>query len=116
MPTADDGVSIWDRCRAATDLTCAESTRLAALPMTVGPVLHALTCELAAGHDGSHIAFTVAVHGGERWWWVHWAEDLRSLVEAEACDRTNDNAPERDDCLLPKAHSGPHSFEISGLC
>ena len=86
---------------------------MTALPSTVGPVLLALTCELADGHDGSHLAFTVAVHGGERWWWLHWTADLRNLVEAEACD---DTAPERDDCLLPKGHPGPHSFEIRASC
>jgi hypothetical protein len=116
MPSADDGESIWDRCRASTNLTCAESARLTALPLTVGPVLHALTCELAAGHDGSHVAFTVAVYGGERWWWLLWTADSRRLIEAEACDRTNDHSTELDDCLLPLGHSGPHSFEISAAC
>jgi hypothetical protein len=113
MPSSDDGVRVWDRCRAFANLTCAESTRLGALPSAFGPILHSLTCELAADHDGSHVAFTVAVDGGERWWWLHWTADLRRLVEAEACDRTDDNSPERDDCLLPKGHPGPHSFDIS---
>jgi hypothetical protein len=116
MPTAGDGARDWDRCLTSTDLTRAESTGLAALPLTVGRVPHTVTCELAAGHDGSHLAFTVAVHGGERWWWLHWTVDLRILVEAEVCDRTIDNSPDRDDCLLPKDHPGPHSFEIAASC
>jgi|SoiMethySBSTD1v2_1073268.scaffolds.fasta_scaffold01144_16 hypothetical protein len=116
MSTADNGVRLRDRCRASTYLTRAEAARVTALPEIVGTVLHALTCELAAGHDGSHVAFTAAVHGGERWWWLRWSDDLRNLVEAEACDRTNISAPERDDCLLPKGHPGPHSFDIAAFC
>jgi len=103
---------LWDRCPASTRLTAEESAELDALPSPVDPVPRSVTCELAADHLGRHVAFTVAASGGERWWWLLWAADLRKLVEAHPCDRRQNHGPHRDDCLLPQDHPGPHSFDI----
>jgi hypothetical protein len=100
------------RCPASTGVTTAECARLDALPSTLGPPSPSIGCELAAGHDGSHLAFAVAACGGERWWWLRWGTDHRTLTEADTCDRTQDDGPQRDDCLLPRDHPGPHSYQI----
>ncbi|GIE94374.1 hypothetical protein [Paractinoplanes rishiriensis] len=102
----------WLRCAAVTRFSAAEQARLAALPSDDGPVPEPVGCELAVGHDGSHVAFVVAVHGGERWWWLRWAPDARTLTEAASCDHTRDHGQYRDDCLLPHNHTGPHSYDI----
>jgi hypothetical protein len=102
----------WHRCPTSTRLTVAESARLAALPTTVDPVNRAVLCELAAGHNGSHVAFTVAGSGGQRWWWLIWTANVRTLLEADPCDRTQQHGLQRDECLLPYHHPGPHTFDI----
>jgi hypothetical protein len=69
-----------------------------------------LVCELGAGHDDAHLAFVVAVAGGEMWWWLRWSSQRRELVPLEACpgaDRLSG-----DDCLLPVERPGLHSFEF----
>jgi hypothetical protein len=100
----------WHRCPASTRLTASESARLAALPGTVD--LHGLGCELAAGHDGSHVAFTVAGSGGERRWWLQWVAHDHMLIEADPCGCTQNQAFLPGDCMLPKDHPGQHSFDI----
>lgn len=106
---ADAGL---DRCGDTTRLTASECATLSALPATVDRVLRRLACELGAGHDGWHLAFTVAAHGGDQWWWLCWAERLREVVQIDPCDSTRMYGFARDCCLLPCRHPGPHSFEV----
>ena len=103
---------LWGRCPTSTRLTVSEAARLDALPSTVDPALQPVVCELATGHVGSHVAFAVAGSVGERWWWLHWSVDLRALVEAHPCGCSQNHGPHRDDCMLPRDHPGPHSFDI----
>ncbi|GAA1035741.1 hypothetical protein GCM10009557_44530 [Virgisporangium ochraceum] len=104
------------RCPATSDLTAPQSATLAALPSVIGPVLRTVTCELALGHDGDHIAFTGAADDGERWWWLYWASDRHRLIQVDTCARASINGPHRDECLLAQDHSGPHSFDIRATC
>src|SRR5262245_7453074 len=76
---------LWGPCPASTRLTASVSARLEVLPSIVDPVLRSVSCELVAGHDDSHVAFAVAASGGERWWWLQWAADRRTLIEVESC-------------------------------
>src|SRR5690348_12730089 len=101
-------------CFASTQLAASESARVAALPSPVDPVVQtqALVCELVAGHAGGHIASTVAASGGEHWWWLRWAPEIRELFSTDSCDGTQADGPWSDWCLLPQGHPGPHSFDI----
>jgi hypothetical protein len=101
------------RCPTTTDVTVREWERLAALRDPLDPVQLGLTCELAAGHQDSHIAFAVAAFGGNQLWWLRWAERLRNVVQLELCEA--EVAGSMDVCLLPLRHRGPHSFEIQPL-
>jgi len=77
-----------------------------------------LICELAAGHEGSHVAFVAAVHGGDQWWWVRWDGQLRAavqVVQIDPCDAELPHGGYADDCLLPEGHPGPHSFHLPPL-
>jgi hypothetical protein len=100
------------RCHAATDATESELAALSALPRPVEPVVRRLTCELAAGHPGRHVAFAVAADDGERWMWVRWSLWSRELVEINPCASVSTDPAPRDSCFLPHGHTGPHSFEI----
>jgi hypothetical protein len=101
----------WPPCDATTRLTTSEFATLSALARAVDPLLRRVTCELAAGHGGPHIAFTLAAPGGEHWWWVRWSVRLHEVVRLDPCDGEG-SGPYRDCCLLPVRHPGPHSFEI----
>jgi hypothetical protein len=77
-----------------------------------------LSCELAAGHESSHVAFVAAVNGGDQWWWVRWDGDLDETVEViqiDPCDAELPQGRYADDCLLPGGHPGPHSFHLPPL-
>ena len=99
-------------CRATTILTSSELTTLTALAGTTELVSRALACELETGHESWHVAFTVAAHNGEQWWWLRWAERHRDVVQIDPCGSTRTDGPQLDDCLLPGRHPGPHSFDI----
>jgi hypothetical protein len=98
------------RCPATTDVTVGEWKRLVALRDPLDPVQLDLTCELAAGHQDSHVAFAVAAFSGNQLWWLRWAERLRDVVQLDLCEA--EVAGSLDVCLLPHRHRGPHSFEI----
>lgn len=98
------------RCPATTDVMVAERNALITLPDPVDPIRLDLACELAIGHEDRHVAFVVAACGGNQLWWLRWAGRIRQVVQIEPCDGRD--ADEQDDCLLPRRHRGPHSFEI----
>jgi hypothetical protein len=102
----------WPQCRATTAVTPSELATLNALPGPVDPVLRRVGCELAGGHSDTHVAFTVAAHGGDQWWWLHWGTGSRELAELGRCDAETADASHFDDCFLPGGHPGPHSFDL----
>jgi len=99
------------RCDATVRLTGLELATLTTLPQAAGPALLHLACELAAPHDGQHVAFAVAALDGDQWWWLRWAGQAREVVQLDPCDGPA-GEPGYDSCLLPHGHPGPHSFEI----
>jgi hypothetical protein len=100
------------QCGVTASLTPADLTALDALPRPVDPPLRSLVCELAEGHDGSHVAFTVAAHDGDQWWWLHWTGSQRRLGPLDRCDAEPPSVADLDCCLLPLDHEGPHSFAL----
>jgi hypothetical protein len=77
-----------------------------------------LICELASGHDGSHVTLVATVHDGDQWWWLRWAGQLGETVEVVQIDPCDAELPQgryADDCLLPQGHPGPHSFHLPPL-
>jgi hypothetical protein len=104
-------VWLWPPCAVITTLTAAEVAGLGALIDLVGPPLRGrVGCELAAGHEGLHAAFVVAVDGGDRWWWIRWSFRQRVLCHLEICDSVDPG--DGDDCLLMAGHPGRHSFQM----
>jgi len=88
---------------------------MAMMSADVDPAGGRLGCELVDGHHGNHVAFAVAAHGGDQWWWLRW--DGRSgaageLVQIDPCDAVLPQGRYADDCLLPQGHPGPHSFGL----
>lgn len=98
------------RCGAATAVSDVELVFLLGLPRRAAPPLRRVGCELAAGHEDSHIAFTLAADGGDRWWWVRWDARDQDLVQLEICDGVGQ--PDGDECMAPMGHPGPHSYEL----
>ena len=101
------------RCPATAEVTVRERERLVALRDPLDPVRLDVTCELAAGHQDSHVAFAVGAFEGDQLWWLRWAERLRAVVQLDPCEA--EAAGSMDVCLLPQRHRGPHSFEIQPI-
>jgi hypothetical protein len=77
-----------------------------------------LSCELVAGHDGSHVALVATVRDGDQWWWLRWDGQVGEAIEVvqiDPCDAELPQARYADDCLLPEGHPGPHSFDLPPL-
>ena len=100
------------RCGATTTLAAREAARLRVDCYQVPALDALLSCELVAGHDGSHAAFATTASDGEPWWWLHWGEQAREVRQAGLCGGCLLDDPFPDDCLLPGDHPGPHSFEL----
>lgn len=100
------------RCDVTVRLTASELATLTTLPQAAGPALRHLSCELAALHDGPHVAFTLAALEGDQWWWLRWTGRVREVIQLDPCDDGPVEGPGCDFCLLPDGHPGPHSFEI----
>lgn len=84
---------------------------LAGLPGLVGAVQQAVACELVAGHEGSHVAFTVASDDGDRPWWIAWSRRRFQVITIDVCTHETEDH-DRDTCLLPAEHPGPHSYQL----
>jgi hypothetical protein len=100
------------QCGATGRLTPAYLHMLATLPHLIDLPLRRLACELVAGHDGSHVAFTVAAHDGDQWWWLRWTASQDELTPLDRCDVEQAEVANPDYCMLPIGHDGPHSFQI----
>jgi hypothetical protein len=96
-----------------TFLTAIEAAKLRVISRQVPAALrHSLSCEIAAGHGGNHIAFAAAADGGELWWWLCWETQTREVRRIDPCDGRRLDDQYMDDCLLPAGHPGPHSFDL----
>ncbi|MBG0564599.1 hypothetical protein [Actinoplanes aureus] len=95
---------------AATTVSHREFTTLLGLRHRVGLPPRDVRCELATGHEGSHMAFALAAAGGDEWWWARWTTGGCEVVPLDPCDTVC--PAEHDDCLLPAGHAGPHSFQF----
>jgi hypothetical protein len=96
-------------------VSAAELLTLAAVSADAPPVSGSVRCELVAGHDGGHVAFVAAAHGGDQWWWLRWDGQLGEVTEAiqiDPCDAELPRGQYADDCFLPESHPGPHSFDL----
>jgi hypothetical protein len=95
---------------------CVSVLAAGAIPLPAQLDVGRLSCELAAGHHGSHMAFATAAHDGDQWWWLRWsgqpAAVVGELVQIDPCDAVFLHGPYPDDCILPQGHPGPHSFDV----
>jgi hypothetical protein len=103
------------RCRDVATVSAAELLTLAAISEDAQPESGRLRCELVAGHDGSHVALVATARGGDQWWWLQWGGQLGEVIEViqiDPCDVELPQGPYAEECYLPEAHTGPHSFEL----
>jgi hypothetical protein len=106
------------RCRAVVTVSAAELLTLAPISQDAVPEVGRLNCELLGGHDGSHITLVATAHGGDQWWWLRWGGQLGEVVEViqiDPCHAKLPQGPYAEDCYLPEAHPGPHSFDLPPL-
>lgn len=99
-------------CGVTRSLRGIEAAKLRVICRQVPDVQASLSCEIAAGHDGSHVAFATAADAGELWWWLCWGGQTREVRQIDLCDARWLDDPYMDDCLLPDGHPAPHSFEL----
>ena len=111
LPVHDAGTEPM-ACGATTQVRPADVAPLPVSARQEGQGWRAVDCELAEGHDGSHVAFLAAADGGDQWWWLRWASESREAVHIDPCAVEGVNGAYRDDCLLPDGHLGLHSFEL----
>jgi hypothetical protein len=100
------------RCEVFTSLTAVEIAKLRVMCCQVPAVQTVLSCEVSAGHEGSHVAFAATADDGD-WWWLYWGGQTRELRQVDPCDSRSLDDPYLDDCLLPDGHPGPHSFDLA---
>jgi hypothetical protein len=62
-----------------------DSARLPVSARPDGPASLLAGCELAAGHDGSHMTFVGTSDGYERWWWLRWGPRTRDVLQIDPC-------------------------------
>jgi hypothetical protein len=106
------------RCPALARVTPDELLASIADPEDANPESGRLACELVAGHEGSHVVFVAAAHGGDQWWWLRWngqPGETNEVIHIDPCDAELSHARYADDCLLPEGHPGPHSFHLPPL-
>ena len=106
------------RCRAVATVGAAELLTLIAGSEDAHSESGRLSCELVAGHVGSHVALVATVHGGDKWWWLRWDGQLGETIDVlqvDPCDAELPQGRYADDCLLPEGHQGPHSFDLPPL-
>jgi len=100
------------QCGATTSLTAHEAAKLHVICRDVPVVQAFLSCELAGGHDGSHVVVAATADDGELWWWLQWGSHWREVRQIDLCEARWLDDPYLDDCLLPEGHPGPHSFQL----
>jgi hypothetical protein len=102
-------------CQTVATVTAVELLKMTTIFANAHPVGDQLSCELAAGHQGNHMAFAAAAQDGDQWWWLRWdgqSGEATELVQIDPCDAVVVHARYPDDCMLPHGHAGPHSFDL----
>jgi hypothetical protein len=106
------------RCRAVATVSATALLTLIAASEDANPESGRLSCELVAGHGGSHVALVATAHGSDQWWWLRWDGQLGEVTEViqiDPCDAELPQGRYTDDCVLPEGHPGPHSFDLPPL-
>jgi hypothetical protein len=98
-------------CKSTTSLTALEAAKLRTVSGPAALPDAPLACEIAAGHDGDHIALATVSEGDQLWWWLCWGAQARRIRLIDLCDGRSLDDPYLDECLLPEGHPGPHSYE-----
>jgi hypothetical protein len=102
------------RCKSTTSITAEEAARLRALAGDVLPTGASLPCEIAAGHDGTHIALAALSEEDQLWWWLWRGGQAGVVRQIDFCDGRDLDDPYLEECLLPLGHPGPHSYQSPG--
>jgi hypothetical protein len=106
-------------CREQASLSQQELHVLDTLPGAANEIdFTVLSCDLEAGHAGTHLALGQMY--GERARWLQWVpgalHEWLDIAGNEHCDAhgppASDIPNDAELCLLPAAHPGRHSFEI----
>jgi hypothetical protein len=103
------------QCRTGVTVSAVELLTMTTVSVDSAAAGGRLSCDLAAGHQGSHIAFAGAARDGEQWWWLRWdggSGEPAELVQIDPCPAELPQGRYADDCLLPEGHPGPHSFDV----
>ena len=111
MSTGPEAALSVARCGARMRITASQLATLSALPDPMEPVASRLFCELADGHEDAHVAFALASHGGNQWWWLRWGR-RHEVIEIALCEVTESDELDAEFCLFPGGHPGPHSFDL----
>jgi len=100
------------RCRAVAAVSPAELLRLTPVSEYVYSEEGRVSCELVAGHAGTHVALVASAHGGDQWWWLRWDGQPGEVIQIDLCDAELQRGRYVDDCFLPVGHPGAHSFDL----
>ena len=113
--TSATSVRVDGRCGtvAAVDAACFPT--LAALFVDVRLERGRLGCELAAGHEGAHVALAATGCGGDQWWWLRWNRHGHEVIQIDPCAAELADERSGDCCLLPDGHVGRHSVDLAPL-
>lgn len=103
-------------CQTVATVTAVELLKTTTISANAHPAGDQLSCELAAGHPGNHMAFAAAAQDGDQWWWLRWDSQpsgASEVVQIDPCDAELPQGQYADDCVLPQGHTGPHSFDLA---
>ena len=102
-------------CRTVVTVSAVELVAMPTVSVGAGAAGGRLSCELVAGHQGSHVAFAATARDGDQWWWLRWdgrSDEATELVQIDPCPAQLPQGRYADDCLLPAGHPGSHSFDV----
>jgi hypothetical protein len=106
-------------CPTVATVTAVKLLTTTAISADAHPAGGRFSCELVAGHPGSHLAFAAAAQDGDQWWWLRW--DGRSgrateLVQIDPCDAELPQGRYADDCWVSPGAATPLSRPVGTGC